>query len=445
MRRRSGGSTGRSPTIRTSPPPSNARRARPWRRSTAARCGERGRTGPISPVAAVAVPAVGVLAVVVLAVVVLVAGAVVVLEDVDRALDVGLDGGPVRLQGRIERGSGGAEPLLRVDQERDVRGGAAHHEAAFLLLLRQQRRREGEGLAADAPVHDHGSVLQSRAGEDLQLELLVGPGGHLGIEDLGDRAGAQGGRVQVDEERSLAGFDLVGLPAAAVRAPAALGVVVLAVKSAVAPLTFQLQPAHVQADALHVDGSGHHQGARGGCGLRRPNTKRYRGAAAARAGEDEQGSEADDQAFHRLFSLGADDGQPDGAYTGNGGDGTGELEMNACAGILLLRPRGTLVRCRLPRPDADLARPEELDRLRSGLGARLGRPLPRGDRQPQMGATQPPHVRSACPRTATDGALEPPLWRSAGAENPRRRPPRALGALRRGLRFRRLQSLPRRP
>jgi len=58
----------------------------PWRRSTAARCVSAGTA--ILPVAAVAMPAIAVLAVVVIAVVVLVAGAVVVLEDVDGAADV---------------------------------------------------------------------------------------------------------------------------------------------------------------------------------------------------------------------------------------------------------------------------------------------------------------------------------------------------------------------
>src|SRR5882724_13683682 len=74
-------------------------------------------------------------------------------------------------------------------------------------------------------------------------------------------------------------------------------------------------------------------------------------------------------------------GRPDRRYTGHGEEGTGELEMNACAGLLLLRSRATFARCRLSRPDADLARPEELDRPRPGLGARVGRTLPRGDRK----------------------------------------------------------------
>jgi len=51
-------------------------------------------------------------------------------------------------------------------------------------------------------------------------------------------------------------------------------------------------------------------------------------------------------------------GRPDWRYTGPRREGTGELEMNACAGLLPFRSRATFVRYRLSRPEPDLLDPK---------------------------------------------------------------------------------------
>src|SRR5206468_2052433 len=103
--------------------------------------------------------------------------------------------------------------------------------------------------------------------------------------------------------------------------------------------------------------------------------------AAGAGGEECDG--ADEESFHAL------------GHTGGCTRGTTKLDLNACAGLLLLRRGAALLRPGLHGPDQDLAGPGELDRFRARLGAGLGRRLPAGPRVEEVGAAHAPDVRPA--------------------------------------------------
>src|SRR5262249_39960127 len=171
-----------------------------------------GATAVVVAAAGAGVAAVVVAALVVPVVVVLVADAVVVLERLDRAAQIGLDGGPVGRIARVERSAVLYEPLAGVDVEGDVRGLVGDDEAALELLLGLDRADEGEWLAVEGALDDRRSVLLQEVARarcaggalermHLELDLVVGARGNRRVEDL-VHAAVEVRAGQVDDHRA---------------------------------------------------------------------------------------------------------------------------------------------------------------------------------------------------------------------------------------------------
>src|SRR5438045_9609729 len=90
---------------------------------------------------------------------------VVVLEGLERILDVVLVRRPLSRNSRIEaRRSDAAEPGAGIEVQRHRMATVAEVEGALRLLLRIDRRGEREGGTVDGAVHDDRCVLARHRG-----------------------------------------------------------------------------------------------------------------------------------------------------------------------------------------------------------------------------------------------------------------------------------------